>query len=54
MLSTRPEQLLEQGTTPASSRTYVEYLKALPARRGQLLNLLFSNGTQPQNLLLTI
>jgi hypothetical protein len=34
------------------SRTYVKYLTELPTRRGMLLNLLFSNDTQPDPRLL--
>jgi FkbM family methyltransferase len=66
-----PEQLLEQGSSPAQfidavaanfssmylqgdtlkffpARTYSDYLKNLPQRRGLLLNLLFCNDTAPQ------
>jgi FkbM family methyltransferase len=34
------------------ARSYLDYLGALPMRRGQLLNLLFSRDTQPQPKLL--
>jgi FkbM family methyltransferase len=34
------------------SRTYVQYLKQVPPRRGLLLNLLFSNDARPQPQLL--
>lgn len=34
------------------SRSYVRYLSALPARRGLLLNLLFTNETSPMGALL--
>jgi FkbM family methyltransferase len=35
-----------------ASRTYVQYLKEVPPRRGLLLNLLFSNDARPQPQLL--
>jgi FkbM family methyltransferase len=39
-----------QGNPPRffPSRTYVKYLQELPDRRGLLLNLLFSNDSEPQ------
>jgi FkbM family methyltransferase len=36
------------------SRTYVQYLKEVPPRRGLLLNLLFSNDARPRPQLLAI
>jgi hypothetical protein len=35
------------------AKSFVKYLKELPPKRGQLLNLLFSNDAQPEPKLLT-
>jgi FkbM family methyltransferase len=61
-----PEQFLELAASHFSSmylqqtpvrffpgKSYVKYLQELPPKRGQLLNLLFSNDAQPEPKLLT-
>jgi hypothetical protein len=49
LVASRFESMYLQGEKVEffPSRTYVKYLKELPLRRGLLLNLLFSNDTQP-------
>ena len=55
LVASRFESMYLQGEKARffPSRTYVKYLTELPLRRGLLLNLLFSNDTQPVSQLVS-
>jgi hypothetical protein len=54
LVASRFESMYLPGPSPRffPARTYVHYLTELPAQRGLLLNLLFSNDTRPEEALL--